>query len=302
MSYYMGIDGGGSTLRVALIHRDSLQPSVEIQRGTANPNLIGRETAAQQIQAAMRDSLSQAGITAEQVQGVGIGIAGASAAYASDWLHALVRAVLPTSHLVAASDNEIALVGALGKRQGLLLLSGTGSGAFGINASGNHLQVGGWGYLLGDEGSGYWLGVQALKVVIQAFDHDQTSALSQAISQHLGLHSARQLIETIYLGTQPIPTIAQLAPFILKQAAAGDPQARVICVQAADALYQQAILTIQRLDLHAPDIAFAGSILSHDNVISQDLCRRFDLAERPQARYRPVIGAALLAQLCHSTQ
>ncbi|MEO1287640.1 MAG: BadF/BadG/BcrA/BcrD ATPase family protein, partial [Chloroflexota bacterium] len=227
MPYFMGIDGGGSALRVAIID-DTATVIVEVTEGTANPNLIGREGATHHIQSAMRLALEQC----SDVIGVGIGIAGASAEYATDWLLSVVHGVLPSAHVAPASDNEIALVGATGQREGLLILSGTGSGVFGINADGDKLQVGGWGYLLGDEGSGYWIGLQALKHATHCYDANETSLLYEAILTELNIDSGRGIIEAIYLSEKPVPTIACLSPIVLALAGRDD---------TVDAIIQQAI-------------------------------------------------------------
>ncbi|MGB7340520.1 MAG: BadF/BadG/BcrA/BcrD ATPase family protein [Phototrophicaceae bacterium] len=293
MSLFMGIDGGGSTLRVAIIDEHATIVA-EVKQGTANPNLIGRDVAAAHIQAAMRDVLLQVDGT---IDGVGIGIAGASAVYANDWLHGIIRDVLPSCHIAAASDNEIALVGALGKRHGILILAGTGSGVFGVNAAGDSAQVGGWGYLLGDEGSGYWMGLQALKNVADAFDRAEESPFTEVIAETLGVTSPRHLIESVYLSEQPIPTIANLAPIVLQLADEGMSEAQTITSQASAALVAQAQTAMTRLQMNDPQIAFAGSIVTHDNPVSRGVCAALGLSERPQALYRPVIGAALLAKL-----
>jgi len=291
MKRYMGIDGGGSTLRVAIID-EAANVLVEVTESTANPNLIGRDAAAQHIQSAMQAALAQV----QNVVGVGIGIAGASAEYAEDWLLSVVYGVLPSVHVAAASDNEIALVGATGRREGLLILSGTGSGIFGINPQGAKLQVGGWGYLIGDVGSGYWLGLQAVKHATSCYDRDQSTPFYEAVLAELGVNNGREIIQAVYLNEKPVPTVARLAPTVLAFAQR-DADARIFVQQAVQDLAEQAHTAMQRLKMPQPTIAFAGSILQHDNPISRGLAAALNLSEIPQALYRPVIGAALLAQL-----
>ena len=88
----------------------------------------------------------------------------AGAAQNPDWLRNVLTSVLSHAQITVAPDYEIALIGAHGKRYGMLVLSGTGSVAFGIDASGESAHSGGWGYLLDDGGSGYWLGLEMLEV------------------------------------------------------------------------------------------------------------------------------------------
>lgn len=163
MSYYLGIDGGGSNLRVALVG-ESLNPIVEARRGSVNPNVVGFDEAKALIQSAVNEVM----VAGAPLSGVGIGIAGAS--LAQDWMRGVITEVLPDVPVTTALDVEIALVGALGAHEGVLVLAGTGSVAFGVNGQGQTAQAGGWGYLLGDEGSGYWLGMQAIRALTQWSD------------------------------------------------------------------------------------------------------------------------------------
>lgn len=292
MTIFMGIDGGGSNLRVVLMDADSTV-LCEVKKGSANPNLIGRKLAAEQIQDAMREALAHH--PEATVQAVGIGIAGASAEYASEWLHKTVRAVLPDTQIVAASDNEIALVGALGKPYGVLILSGTGSGVFAINTDGDKLQVGGWGYLLGDEGSGFWIGLEAIKHTTAMYDQADTTPLSDAILKAFDTDNARGLIERVYLTDNVVPRVARLAPTVFSLVDE-DETAKHIVQRAADALYHQAQTTMQRLNMQAPPIAFAGSILANTTPVSKLLSARIGAQVQTQPLHRPVIGAALLAK------
>lgn len=291
MTAFMGIDGGGSTLRVVIIDAEA-NILTEVVDSTANPNLIGHDSAVKHIQSAMQTALE----TVENVAGVGIGIAGASAEYAADWLLSIVQGVLPDVHIAPSSDNEIALVGATGKRDGLLLLSGTGSGAFGINAQGEKLQVGGWGYLLGDEGSGYWMGLQALKYAVACYDCGRKTPFYNAILSQLGVPKGRAIIKAVYHHETPVPTIARLTPTVLSFVD-HDEDAAAIADGAIRHLCEQAQITMQRLKMVDPPIAFGGSILTNENYVSVGVARALSLPHLPQALYAPSIGAALLAQL-----
>lgn len=298
--YFMGIDGGGSNLRVVIT--DEQQSSVaEAYSGSVNPSLIGRDASANNIQATMRSAMAQAD---KPVVAVGIGIAGASKAVAEDWLYSVVRAVLPDALVVPSSDNEIALVGATGKREGLLLLAGTGSGGFGINRAGQALQVGGWGYLLGDEGSGYWMGLKALKMVTNSLDAGkQPSQLVSLVMRELSATNNRGIINWVYHEDKsPIPRIAKLVPLVLQAAADGDKMALDILEEGTDYFCNLTSILKERLDMPVPEIAFAGSLLTTDNIYSNRLIEKLNLLERPKTRYEPMIGAALLAKIVYEEQ
>lgn len=292
----MGIDGGGSGIRIVIVTPD-LAICGQSEGPTANPGIVGAETAATTIQQAMRAALDAAGLAAGQIAAVGIGIAGAAAYHSADWLHRVVAAMTPQARIVPSADYEIALVGALGRREGVLILAGTGSLAYGVNAAGQTALVGGWGYLLDDAGGGYWLGIRALEAVARAADgRGPATTLTPALLAALALRQAQDLIAWLYRADAPrTREIAQLAPLVLGQAEAGDPVAQDIVAKASDELALAAQTVIRRLDMDAPPIAFAGSLLTGDNPLSRALCTALGLAALPAPRYPPAIGAALLA-------
>lgn len=301
---FMGIDGGGTSLRIVISDGD-LRVINSLKTSAANPNLLSHDQAQRHIRAAIEDCLREADISPDSIQAAGIGIAGASAEHSRDWLIATVEPVLPDSLLAAASDLEVALVGALGKRSGVLLLAGTGSAAFGISPAGRRLQIGGWGYLLGDPGSSYWIGMQALKQLINHHDRvgegvetSSDDALFDHILRTLGISRPRLIVDWLYRSQSPAATrIAEIARIILNLAEDGNWRAINILQGAAIQLVRQTRTLIQRLDYPGAEIAFAGGLLDDDNLLSEDVARRLGLAARPNARHPPVIGAALLAKL-----
>lgn len=298
-NYVMGIDGGGTHLRVAIFTPD-LKAVAESRADTVNPAVIGLETARAMIQGAMRQALESAGLRPEQIIAVGIGIAGAApchSASAIPWLRDVVKAVLPGALVAPSADYEIALVGALGERLGVLVLAGTGSLAYGVNEAGESALAGAWGYLLDDAGSGYWLGRQALKAVARAADgRGPGTALSDAVLSTLQLPDAYALVPWLYdRETRRTREVAALAPLVLSQAEAGDPVAAEIVARACDELALAARTVVRRLQMKQPPIAFAGGLLTAPNPLSLALCRALDLPRLPLPRHPPVVGAALLA-------
>lgn len=293
----MGIDGGGSNLRVVITDKN-LHSLVEAYRGSVNPSLVGRTTSAQLIQDAVSEALSACG--SDEIASVGIGVAGASKSVSEQWLRDVLHPILPNTVVVPASDNEIALVGANGKREGILLLAGTGSVGYGVNPSGEELQVGGWGYIFGDEGSGYWLGMQTLKLVAEAIDTNQfNSLLVQKFLDAYGIRQFGAMINWLYHNDKGVPVarVAKLAPLVLEAANRGDEHAINIIEIGSDALVKLAQILKTRLDMPYPDYAFAGGLLTSENVLSQGLVEKLGLDDYPQALYPPMIGAALLAKI-----
>lgn len=299
-SYVMGIDGGASTLRVAIVSPDLAIHAQAVRHTSVNPYVVDEMTARNVIQGAMQEAINQANLSRDDIAAIGIGIAGASAEHSADWLRRVVNKVLTTGkqrhkRLVLSSDHEIALVGAHGERRGILVLAGTGSLAYGVSSTGETVLVGALGYLLGDEGSGYWLGLAGLRAAIRHADsRGPFTSLAQALlaANHLENHS--DLIAWTYSDARN-REIAEFARVVLDHAAQGDRIAREIIDLGARELALAAKAVRHRLHMEALPVAFAGGLLSSPNPLSEALCDRLGLAEFPVSRYPPVVGAALLA-------
>jgi N-acetylglucosamine kinase-like BadF-type ATPase len=302
MSLVMGIDGGGSGVRAAVVTTD-LEVLGQSTGSTVNPSVIGRAAAAERIQTVVLAALESAQVAPEQIAAIGAGVAGAAKEHSETWLHEMLASVLPSSKIVASSDLEIALVGARGERRGIVILAGTGSAAYGVNVSGASTKVGGWGYLLGDEGSGYWIGLEGLRHIARAADSTaDESRLSPVLLKALGLNQPRDLIPWLYRSETPRNReIAALAPLVLHAAENGDASACDIVSNAAAWLAQLGQAAARKLEMDAPAYVFAGGLLESPNILSEKLCELLTLANFPERRYSPVIGAALLA-LLHLSQ
>ncbi len=297
---YMGIDGGGTSLRVTIVD-DALSPLVSVTAGSANPNIIGQAQAEAHIQRWVTAALERAGLVPGAIAAAGIGIAGASDLHSRAWLLRTVHPVLPDSLLVASSDLEIALVGAHGQRHGLLLHAGTGSAAFGVTPAGAFEQIGGWGYLLGDEGSSFWIGVRLLRQVMRYHNYperDHPKELVAACMRAMGVSDPRDMVHWVYRGEGAPPArVASLAKLALQLAEDGNWAAQNIVKAAAIQLTRQVAELQRRLDYPDAPIAFAGGLLDKDNCLSRDVAQRLGLPRRPIPKHSPATGAALLAQL-----
>jgi N-acetylglucosamine kinase len=286
MNTWMGIDGGGSSLRVVIVD-DYLNILERATGESANPSGIGRDAAATRIQNTVQDALKIAQLT--QVSGVGIGIAGASYVYASEWLVSVLQPVLPNVPVVPSSDVEIALIGGRGQENGVLILSGTGSVAVGIHPDGRRRRVGGWGYLLGDEGSGYWIGTQALQILTRWADGYENNQLATALMDTLHLQTPLEVIRWRYQQAS-VADVAALAPLVMELEAS-------IVQMAAQHLASMTQHLLYLLDLTPEVVVFGGSLLTNDTLLNRLLKAELHLTHDPMPRYEPAVGAALLARL-----
>ncbi len=296
MTYVIGIDGGGSTVRVSIVTPD-LQIIGEATGPTSNPNLVGRAVAMQNIQSTVHDAVSSAHLTTDQIAAVGIGIAGGDASHSEAWLREVIAGVTPDAEIAPSGDHEIALVGAHGQRKGILVLSGTGSLACGVGSTGDYVVIGARGYLLGDEGSGYWIGMEGLKAAIRDDDgRGRHTILTKLFLEKFGLPSVESIVPWLYhTGVSRTKEIATFANTVLDQSGYGDAVAADIILRAAEELALAVRAVNYRLHMEALPIAYAGGLLSFSNPLSLKLCELLGLPQLPQPRYSPVIGGAILA-------
>ena len=222
----------------------------------------------------------------------------AGAAQAAEWLKNEFISLFPKSTIKVAPDYEIALIGAHGKRYGILILSGTGSSACGINGAGESAHSGGWGYLIGDEGGGYWLGLQSLKAAATAADgFKEKTELYQQIFEHLNICHPDDLISWTYNQETTNRKIAQISELVLEVASQGDPVAKKIVERGAEHLYQLYLNLVDRLNFIDPPVMFAGGLLNSETLLQQLLMKKIGLNEAPCPKYSPIAGAALMAQM-----
>jgi glucosamine kinase len=296
MTYVIGIDGGGSTVRVSVVTPD-LHVIGEAKGTTSNPNLVGRSVAMQNIQSTVREAVAAAHLTTDQISAVGIGIAGGEASHSEAWLREVVAGVTPNAEIAPSGDHEIALVGAHGQRKGILVLSGTGSLACGVGSTGDYVVIGARGYLLGDEGSGYWIGMEGLKAAIRDDDgRGRHTRLTTLFLETFGLRNVEAIVPWLYhTGISRTKEIATFAATVLDQAKYGDAVAADIVLRAAEELALAVRAVNYRLHMEALPIAFAGGLLSFANPLSLKLCELLGLPGLPQPRYTPAIGGAILA-------
>ncbi|MEO1664110.1 MAG: BadF/BadG/BcrA/BcrD ATPase family protein [Chloroflexota bacterium] len=297
---FLGLDGGGSTVRLGAYAEDMSEIGRVTHGNSVNPSTIGRDLAGERIRNAIGELLDSSGLSVDAIAAMGVGISGADTESSLEWLRQTLSDILPGVAVTARGDYEIALVAAHGERYGALLLAGTGSVAFGVNRAGRGHRVGGWGYYIGDEGSGYWLGMSALRHVAHLADgRARPSLLAEQARIAIGIHDPMdELIGWVYHSDRRRnQDMAKLARIVLDCAEKGDDFAMGLVRQAANDLCAHHSALVAVLELEDVPIGFAGGVLSSVNLLSQRVMDQLGLTELPQAKYEPVAGAALLAKI-----
>ncbi|QDT91445.1 N-acetylglucosamine kinase [Gimesia algae] len=276
----LGIDGGGSTTRAALaVVAETFEFHVA-GRGTAgasNFNSSVWEVATEQVQLAIQRAFESAGTEPHRVAAVCLGMSGAGrTAEQQAWMRwAKESGVAEQASVV--TDAETVLAAGTPEGRGVALIAGTGSLAFGTNAAGQVARAGGWGYLLGDEGSGYQITLAALRGIARAVDgRGPDTRLQPAFLEALDLNDPRALIGWLYHTERERSEIAGLSHLVFEAAEQGDALARTILQQAIFELRDLVQSVVSQLSFSSSDYALAltGGVLLHQRDFRVSLLER----------------------------
>lgn len=307
-----GIDGGG-TKTTALVADERLTVLGEGRSGPSNFLRVGVEAAVTAILEALEDACRQAECTPADLRALGIGLAGiAHPTHYRRMREALLRALVehlaygardPQSlqNFVLTTDAEIALYGATDGQPGVVIVSGTGSIAYGMNARGQKARSGGWGPTFGDEGSGYDIARRALAAVASAYDGRMPpTLLTERVCRYFGIESPAELPRVIYEDATSL-NIAPLSEVVIQAAREGDAVAREILREAGLELARTAIAVIKRLRLQqeAFRVSYVGGVFSAGELILEPIRQKIrevaPKAELNPPLFPPAVGALKLA-------
>ncbi|HEY4440410.1 MAG TPA: BadF/BadG/BcrA/BcrD ATPase family protein [Candidatus Elarobacter sp.] len=296
LRFVAGIDGGQSSTTAVVVDERGIIRG----RGTSGPaDHVDEPPGSTKCAAALSAALSEATIAAGLPRGtlfdaVVAGVSGYDATFDG----APVR--LPARAQKILHDAPIALAGATPSRPAVVVISGTGSVAYGEDAARSAVTVGGWGYLFGDEGSAYAIARDALAAAMRADDRRELSPLGDAALAYFDRRDLRSLATAALRGRLSRAAIAAFARVVHDAARLGDAEADAIVGSAADSLAQLAANAIARLATagRAVRVSFSGGAFANDAFGMR--CADALAALAPDAiveapRYPPAVGAALLA-------
>ena len=267
MSVVLGIDGGGTRTRAAIVAGGKQLSFAEA--GSIKRLRVGAEVAEANLRAILTDVFEQSGM--KDIDAATVGVASAALPGVSEWITAvLVEFGILQSEVVG--DEVIALDAAFKGGPGILQIAGTGSNCIGRAPDGGRETAGGWSSRLGDEGSGYWIGLHAIRRALNAHDREEPTRVLEAVGRIWGTHSLDELV-SIGDGT-PSPDFAALAPAIDKLAEEGDAVAIAVLAQAAKDLAGFVLLVRDKLrrkhnltaDLPA---AWIGSVIGKSRQVRE---------------------------------
>lgn len=271
MSFYLGVDGGGTRTRVALVDGEGRESA----RTEGPPALIDPANPHSTIHVIVElchRVAKQAG-EALPASGLWAGVAGAGTEPMRGIVESALREARIAERVAAGADAEAAFSDAFGDSQpGILLISGTGSIALGRGADGSTVRVGGWGVYLGDEGSGYAVGMAALRAIVRGQDgRGTTTSLGPPILKELGVEAPEELIR--WVASAGKDDVASLVPIVCREVESGDAVASDIVAGAVGDLVSHVGTIIDRLEPWpaAPLVACAGGLIEEGGPLHQPL-------------------------------
>jgi N-acetylglucosamine kinase-like BadF-type ATPase len=267
MTLVLGIDGGGTRTRASIMQDDRVLAHVE--GGSIKRLRVGQEAADQNLRSMLTEAFAKAGVT--RVDAACAGMASSTLPGVKEWLNGAMQEFGAARSLVVG-DEVIALEAAVKGGPGILQIAGTGSNTIGRTPDGKRECAGGWSSRLGDEGSGYWIGLHAVRNALHAHDREQPCRILEKVGEIWGTKGMDELID---LGNDsPGPDFAALAPAINQLAEEGDPVALAVMKQAASDLVDFVLLVRDKLRrkhnlTEEVPVCWIGSIIGKSTIVRE---------------------------------
>lgn len=300
-NYVIGVDGGGTKTEFVLLECSG-NVIGRIKGDSTNYQVIGGEKLKKELIRGFNSLINNANINSNKIDHIFLGLAGAGRDSDRKEILSLFSDTEFVKKITVDSDAMAALAGAFGTAPGIIIISGTGAICFGKNSKGDIVRAGGWGYLLGDEGSGYFIGREAIIAALKDLDgRGEKTKLRSRLEKHFNLNSIDQIIPQIYQNKIDRVAIANLAIIVFEQANQGDTIAEEIIRRTGKELGLLAKAVAQRLSFENDEIkvALIGSIFKQKdllvNEISKELYEVSWNIEINDPKFAPQFGAALLA-------
>src|SRR3989442_2695008 len=295
--HVLGIDAGGTKTVVLLA--DERGTIISEARGPgANLHAAGELAVEKVLHEVMEQAIGDRPIVPAAIC---LGIAGVDRGDEAQIVRAIMRRIGYKSGVLVVNDALIALVSGARDEPGIVIIAGTGSIVYGRSTAGEAARAGGWGHMIGDEGSGYWIGREALAAVMRAADgRGPDTGLATEILAYFNVADVSRLPRIVYDREMPRMNVAALGPIVQTVAEGGDAVAVRILERAADELVLGAHSVTTRLEMRGDAFTFylAGGVFRVVPWVADELPRRLvEVAPRSQVQIlpdEPAVGAVWL--------
>ncbi len=301
MAFYIGLDGGGTKTKCVIVD-EQMNVLSELVGGPSNFLVFGVDEVTESLFNLITDSIKQAGINTSEIASVLLGTAGAGRREDAErleksFIQKVTEANLPIKKFVVESDARIALEGAFSGKLGSILIAGTGSIMFGKDPQGNIHRVGGFGRILGDEGSGFHIGRSGLTAIAKQFDgRGESTKLTTLLKEKFSIANSKELILAVYKNNFDIPTVA---PLVIQAAEEGDSICKAIIQTEVDELLLHIKSMKKLIDEDELKVSLIGGTITTDNFYARlfkEKANNIKGVKITEPELEPAIGAALLAK------
>jgi glucosamine kinase len=287
VSYFLGIDGGGTKTTCAV--GDETGVLATATDGPSNIVRVGADQTRESLRGAVLQACAAAGISPEQVKRTCVGGAGAARPELAEVVRGILAEIVPAA-IDVVGDMQIALEAAFDTGPGVVVIAGTGSIAYGRDQCGNTLRAGGWGFAIGDEGSAHWIGREAVRAVLRGSDQNpsglEESSLVRGLYKSWGVRSFLDLARAA--NSVPPPDFAALFPAV---AGSQDEIGRKVLREAGQELAQVAAVVIQRLfakEETVVPVATTGGVFRYAEIVRRIFYNELRKAD-PRVQVNPAV-------------
>lgn len=258
-SFIIGIDGGGTNTR-GIISDLKGEVLAEVLGGASNYQTQGLEAAIEELRSVILTLLKETNTEASSIEKIVAGVAGVGRKSDEKHLKRSLIEELPDDFedkVYLTTDLHVALYGAIGQKEGLIVNAGTGATAMGKDVNGRIERADGWGFLLGDEGSGFWIGLESIKRSLKSHDgRGSSTKLKERLKQHFSLEDFEEIVPLVYdlLKESDHGSIASLSELVFATGRQGDQVANEIISEAGDKLGETASAVIKKLEYRTNEL------------------------------------------------
>lgn len=296
--FVLGIDGGGSKTEALLIE-ETTGRTIEVKDGGINAIVEGMDASVKHLDSLIRKIALIMERESGTVNAVCIGSAAILEESPDHWSVKQLSEAFPLAQVLGVIDSRIALEGALGGHSGVVVVAGTGSIAYSMDVEGSMRRCGGWGPMIGDEGSGYWIGCETLRSVVKHRDgRGAATMLTERLLDKFQVQTDVELINKVY-GEMNRSEVALLAIETGICASLGDEEAIRILSEAGEHLADLAVAIAKCTPMGStPAITYAGGVFRLGELILSSFNHRLGewRSALSEPLHPPVHGAVMLAR------
>lgn len=303
MGYVIGIDGGATKTLLKIADLQGKLLSV-CEGNPSNINSMSKEDIVYNLTSLIETAISKLGESKANCKAICLGTAGAGRDEEKNILKEIIKSIgfEACDNIIIADDAITALYAGNCEGKGIVLISGTGSICYGRNEHGKRYRCGGWGHIIGDEGSGYYIAIRALNLIMKSFDgREKETILTSIILRQAGLSKPEDIINYVYRSGKGKKEIAALAKCVDEAYLKGDALAKEILDDASMQLYLCTKTVIDKLDFSNKPlkVIINGSVITKNQYINNKYSRlikeNYPFAEVKKMENDSAWGAVLIA-------